>query len=203
MTRTVSASLASAPVMSKSRSISREVVVEKEEAQAPVAAPPPLAQIPIVSFAAVTATANPASEVPSTIVPDHGLNSGLWDWTAHVKFKHFELNGSFSVIFFLGPVPEDHTTWETAPNTIGVRSAFVNRSAARCGNCVARSDMLEEGCVPLDDGIIKHSGLTHLGPETVVPYLTENLNWRVVMVSHSWLAHLTVRTILTSSIGQR
>lgn len=152
--------------------MTKEVVVDNQKVQVPVS-------VPSDSFTAAGALGAGQGPTPT----NEALDTNFWEWTAHLTFKHFELGSSFYVLFFLGAVPEDQNTWETAPNTIGSKFAFVNNSAAHCANCVARLEGLEEGCVPLDDGITKHSGLTHLTPGDVIPYLAENLNWRVIMVS--------------------
>lgn len=121
---------------------------------------------------------------PGHIVPP---NHGLYDWTARVEFKKYELATSFSVLVFLGTVPEDPNDWLVSPNFVGAHHAFVNSKASACANCRSQSDIIEEGFVHLNRAIAKHSGLESLNPDTVVPYLTKELHWRVLKVLLSLL----------------
>ncbi|KAF9005142.1 hypothetical protein BDQ17DRAFT_1325298 [Cyathus striatus] len=84
----------------------------------------------------------------------------IWEWTALIEFKEFDLRCSFSVLLFLGEVPENPDEWLIAPNYIGSHSAFVNRF------------------VPLNNAIAEYSRLDSFEPEVVEPYLKE-LKWRV------------------------
>jgi tyrosinase len=61
----------------------------------------------------------------------------------------------------------------------------VNSAAGHCANCRNNAELVEEGFIHLDEGIIKHSGLTHLDPNVIEPYLTRNLHWRVQKVDGS------------------
>jgi len=111
----------------------------------------------------------------SSAPPDRGL----WEWTARVEFKKYELGSSFSVLIFLGSVPENPREWRISPNYVGGHHAFVNSVANRCGNCNNQRDLVTEGFVHLNNAIAKHSGLGSLDPSVVEPYLTHNLHWRV------------------------
>ena len=102
----------------------------------------------------------------------------FWDWTARVEFKQHELGTSFSVLIFLGQVPENPREWRVSPNFVGAHHAFVHRAAANRN----QQDLVVEGFVHLNQGIAKHSGLASLEPSVVEPYLTNNLNWRVQKV---------------------
>jgi tyrosinase len=115
----------------------------------------------------------------SSAPPDRGL----WEWTARVEFKKYELGSSFSVFIFLGPVPENPREWRTSPNYVGGHHAFVNSVANRCDNCTNQRDLVTEGFVHLNNAIAKHSGLGSLDPSVVEPYLTHNLHWRVQKTS--------------------
>jgi len=106
----------------------------------------------------------------------------MWDWSAKIHFKKYELGSSFSVLIFLGQVPEDPEEWVTSPNYVGAHYAFVNRSAARCANCTNQIDIIDEGFVHLNPAIAEHSGLGSFEPEVVHPYLEKELHWRVQKV---------------------
>jgi tyrosinase len=109
-------------------------------------------------------------------------NRGLYDWTARIECKKFELSSSYSVLIFLGDVPADVKDWQVSPNYVGSHYAFVNSAAEECANCRDQADLIVEGFVHLNQAIVKHSGLHSLEPDSVVPYLSKNLHWRVLKV---------------------
>lgn len=158
------------------------------EAVAPAAAAAPEAEVanqkPFAAFAERSVPRgvphhNPASSHHAVAAP----NCGLYDWTARVEFKKYELGTSFSVVIFLGSVPEDTDEWLVSDNFVGAHHAFVNSAAGHCANCRNSSNIVEEGFVHLDKALVDLSGLHSLNPDEVVPYLTENLQWRVLKVS--------------------
>jgi len=113
--------------------------------------------------------------------PEHGKEGSkvLYDWTVRIHFKKYELGGSFAVLIFLGQVPDDPSQWRTAPTFVGSHHAFVNSAASQCDNCREQADLVNEGFVHLNSAIAERSGLSSLDPNVVVPYLKENLHWRV------------------------
>ena len=116
--------------------------------------------------------------------PHHGPpNHGLYEWTARIECKKFELSSSYSVLIFLGQVPDDPKEWQVSPNLVGSHYAFVNSAAEECENCRNKADLVIEGFVHLNHGIVSHSGLHSLEPNVVAPYLTNNLHWRVLKVN--------------------
>jgi len=136
------------------------------------AAPSPAAPSP----AAPSPAQHVLSPHPTSGRPDHGL----YDWTARIEFKKYELQGSFSVLVFLGPVPENPQVWRISPNYVGAVHAFVNSVPERCANCVNQADIVLEGFVHLNHAIARLSGLTSLDPNVIVPYLTKALQWKVL-----------------------
>ena len=109
-------------------------------------------------------------------------NYGVFDWTARVEFKKYELGTSFSVLIFLGQVPENPQEWRISHNYVGGHHAFVNSAANSCANCRNQQELVIEGFVHLNQAIVKHSGLGSLDPNVVEPYLTKNLHWKVQKV---------------------
>ena len=108
--------------------------------------------------------------------PSMPPNRVPWEWTARIEFQKYELGTSFSVLTFLGPVPDNPRELKTSPNYVGGVHAYVaNRS---------QGDLtVQEGFVHLNHGIFKHLGqTTSLEPNVIVPYLTKNLEWRVQKV---------------------
>jgi len=109
-------------------------------------------------------------------------NRGLYEWTARIECKTFELFSSYSVLIFLGHVPDDPEEWQVSPNYVGSHFAFVN--SAGCEDRQDKPDIVTEGFVHLNQAIVRHSGLKSLEPDAVVPYLTKNLHWRVLKVKY-------------------
>lgn len=50
----------------------------------------------------------------------------LWEWSARVHVKKYEIGGSFKVLFFLGSVPSDPGEWSSAAHFVGAFHGFVN-----------------------------------------------------------------------------
>jgi len=109
----------------------------------------------------------------------------LYDWTARIHFKQYELGGSFAVLIFLGAVPEDPSQWRTCRTFVGSHHAFVNSAASQCDNCRGQADVVAEGFVHLTSAIAERSGLSSYEPGVVAPYLKENLHWRVQAVDRT------------------
>ncbi|KAJ7088141.1 photo-regulated tyrosinase [Mycena epipterygia] len=112
-------------------------------------------------------------------VPHNADERTILDWTARIQVKKYEVGGSFSVLIFLGAVPDDPAEWRTSPNFVGAHHVFANSVPDRCANCRTHRDAEVEGFVHLDEDIAEHSGLGSLEPDVVEPYLTHNLHWRV------------------------
>ena len=136
-------------------------------------------------------TTNPCAsagyEDSTHVAPSVGHQAGnpsysTYEWTVRACFKKYELGTSFSVIFFLGAVPEDPDEWQVCDNFVGAVHAFVSSTAVYSANRTQRPDSEMEGFVHLNEGIAKHSNLSSFDPDVVVPYLTHNLHWRVQKV---------------------
>ena len=119
----------------------------------------------------------PHKKVSAT--PDRGQ---IWDWTARVEFKKYELGTSFSVLIFLSQVPENSREWRVSPYFVGGHHAFVNSTPSKCANCSNQRNIVVEGFVHLNYAIAQRSELGSLEPNVVEPYLTDNLYWRVQKV---------------------
>ncbi|KAI0770097.1 photo-regulated tyrosinase [Fomes fomentarius] len=120
----------------------------------------------------------------SVTIADEGSGSsgGIWDWTARIHVKKYAVGSSFSVLLFLGEVPENPADWRTSPHYAGAHHAFVNSAPQRCANCRRQQELVIEGFVHLNEAIAAHSGLGTFDPDAVQPYLQENLHWRVLKV---------------------
>ncbi len=138
--------------------------------------------------AAEGAQAVAAQSVPPShgAPPTHGAPNVIYDWTARVHARKFELGHSYSVLIFLGEVPGDEEHWRTCPSFIGAHCAFVNGHSDQCANCREQSELVAEGFVHLNEAIAKYSGLSSYEPSVVTPYLKKNLHWRVQSVRSSF-----------------
>jgi tyrosinase len=106
----------------------------------------------------------------------------ITEWTVRVHCKQFELGGSFSILFFIGHVPEDPSEWHVSPTLAGTFDAIVNNTPEECANCRNQEDMTIAGYVHLNSRILRHYDQAMLHPEYVVPRLTSDLSWRVLKV---------------------
>ncbi|VDC02340.1 unnamed protein product [Peniophora sp. CBMAI 1063] len=108
---------------------------------------------------------------------------GIIDWTAHVRVKKFELGGSFAILFSLGKredIPEDLDALRASPSFVGGHHVFANASAEQCANCREQSELVVEGYVHLNLAIARlASSLGSFDPQVIVPYLKDNLQWRI------------------------
>ena len=106
------------------------------------------------------------------------------DWSTRINVKKYELSGSFTVLIFIGEVPEDPSQWCTSPSFVGSHYAFVNGVAAQCDNCrsQAQADLVIEGYVHLTSTLAGKPDITSYEPGEVIPYLKDNLNWRIQAV---------------------
>jgi len=124
-------------------------------------------------------------ELPTTAAENDKEGPKFYDWTVRIHFKKYEVGGSFAVLIFLGEVPEDPSQWHAASTFVGAHYAFVNGAASQCDNCRKQADLVVEGFVHLSSTIAERSGLSSFDPTVVVPYLKENLQWRVQAVDRT------------------
>jgi len=109
----------------------------------------------------------------------------IHDYATRIHFKKYELGGSFAVLIFLGEVPDDPSQWRTSPSFVGAHAAYVYGGASQYGNRSDKADSYSEGFVHLNPAIAKRSGLPSFEPSDVLPYLKENLDWRVQAANRS------------------
>jgi len=146
--------------------------VAAESITAERSAPAPRQQ---VMAAVQTIPAESTRQVP---LEAGSTNNQLYDWTCRIECKKHELSTSFAVLIFLGDVPDDPSEWRSSPSYVGAHYAFVNSNVEECENCRSQGDLVIEGFVHLNSAIIARSG-PDLKPETVEPYLAQNLKWRI------------------------
>ncbi|SJL09926.1 related to Tyrosinase [Armillaria ostoyae] len=150
------------------------------------------AQATGISESTVSAIAPPAGGDASVSVSVRSIDSAsipalnsVVDWTARIQVKQYALGGSFSVLIFLGEVPENPRSWRSSPSFVGAHHAFVNSAADQCENCRNQADLVIEGFVHLNTAIAQRSGLGSFEPAVVEPYLKRELSWRVQKVDRT------------------
>lgn len=100
------------------------------------------------------------------------------EWSVRVRTSKFALGGSYSVLVFLGDVPEDPSAWFKSTSYAGAHYVFSSGGGSGEG-----SDTLTQGFVSLDTSLAARSDLDPNNPKVVVPYLVNNVHWRVQKVS--------------------
>lgn len=81
---------------------------------------------------------------------------------------------SFYIHFFLGEVPQATETWGYAPNLIASHAVLLPRSTAN-----SSEEYISYGQIPLTTALLRSPSVADLKPECVVPFLTEQLKWRI------------------------
>lgn len=133
-----------------------------------------------------------ASDPAAALIPN---------WTVRIRFNQYEIGGSFSVMLFLLDIPTRPEDYHTSSNYAGAFHAFVNDAAAECTNCQNQAEAGVEGFVHIDNTILDAFKRLEQSPDTtqldptqlakkldpsaVVPFLKENLHWRILKVSFS------------------
>ncbi|KAF2740941.1 Di-copper centre-containing protein [Polyplosphaeria fusca] len=109
------------------------------------------------------------------------------EWLVNAKALKHSHGGQYEVHFFLGPVQEDNISlWPLSPNYVASFVPFGQDSDTPCEKCQQdQADELEvTSQIPLT-GALMERYLVHmvetLEERHVVPFLTENLHWRVVL----------------------
>ncbi|PNH54179.1 hypothetical protein VD0002_g2154 [Verticillium dahliae] len=111
-------------------------------------------------------------------VPPLELERGAYtEWLANVRVINGALNGSFSVLFFLGSVPQDVVSWKASSNLVGTMGVFaMPRMGSGSGNHIS-------GTVPLTKALLRaidQGFLGQLDQAEVTKYLQDNLQFRIV-----------------------
>ena len=157
-------------------------MISTDEASSKAAAPVP-APAPAPASAAQAPAA--ASNVPAASVaianPSSNEESNLVDWRVRVLTPKHKLGGTYSILIFLGPVPEEASEWRGAETLVGSVEVFATIRVDRCANCRGHTDLIIEGTVYLNQALAR-SPLQNYDPQVVAPYLKENLHWRVTKV---------------------
>ena len=105
--------------------------------------------------------------------PSSGQSS--FDWTVRIQSSVGALNSSYTVLLFIGPIPEDAGDYHVSSSYVGSHSVWTS--------ALMHDDAaVAESFVHLNDALSQRSGLSSTDPEVVEPFLTQNIGWRVVKV---------------------
>jgi len=144
-------------------------------------------------------------QTASSAMPAGSPSNYHLEWSARVRCDKYELGDSFSVIFFVVTVPHNPAEWTSSPYYVGSFHVFGGEGPS---DNRSQPDYNIQGFVHLDDGLIKHSGQRTLEPDVVVPFLTDNLHWRVqktdgTVVELSTMEVMVLATPVTLPPGAR
>ena len=121
------------------------------------------------------------------------------EWLTNIRAEKHTLDGNYTVHVFLGPPTEENTAlWPLAPNHVGTFAPLGQPGDTGCDKCQKdqRDSLQVTGQIPLTLALIERylAGIIeNLSEEFVIPYLTENLHWRVVQVIFPHLSNKTVQ----------
>ena len=131
----------------------------------------------------------PSKPVLRDLAPD---NKYL-EWLTNIQAEKHTLDGAFTIHLFLGPPHEENTAlWPSAPHHVGSFAPLGQPSDTACEKCQEdqRDHTQITGQIPLTIALIERylAGIIDdLSEQSVVPYLTKNLHWRVTQVNSSLL----------------
>lgn len=120
---------------------------------------------------------------------DLAPNDEYLEWLFNVKAERHAQGGKYSVHLFLDAVEEENIAlWPMSPHYVGSFAPFGQAADTMCENCKDQQDAHLEitGQIPLTIALVERylaQLIPNLSVETVVPYLTRNLHWRVEIVS--------------------
>ena len=101
------------------------------------------------------------------------------DYIVNVRTDKNALDGSYQIYVFCGDVPEDRNEWAGSDTLVGIQAITSMKQGYQMGPAIVA------GTIPLTKYLEKHvvlNALAGLSEDLVIPYLTDNLTWRVIGV---------------------
>ncbi len=140
-------------------------------------------------------------------VEDLAPQNKYLEWITNLKAKKHALGETFNVHVFLGQITQENSVlWYADENHVGAFTVLGQPLETGCEKC--RSDQADNlqvtAQIPLTVALAeryladKIAGLT---PDAVIPYLQENLHWRVSMVR--FRPNIISGTMITDSVAPR
>jgi tyrosinase len=139
----------------------------------------------------------------SNIVADIGSYLGVSsprEYIVNVRTDKNALGGSYFIYVFVGDVPKDSAKWATSDSLVGIQAITSMVQGSLMGPAIVA------GTIPLTRFLEKHvvlKLLSGLDEDLVVPYLTDNLIWKVLDVSTSNRVNSTLLNILDSQTTKK
>ena len=123
------------------------------------------------------ATGTGYSSVPTIDPAFIAPNGSVYQYQCNIETPRYAFNGSYIVYVFDGkPSSNDTSTWLADDSCIG-------QIGILAGGDMANMDILSSGSVPVTrhlQKMYKAGKLSGMSEDIVVPYMTENLNWKIV-----------------------
>ena len=164
---------------------------------------------------AVTDALGPVGDIAEDVAADaqdivNDINGYLGiisprDYLVNVRTDKNALDGSYQIFVFCGDVPEDRAEWAKSDTLVGIQAITSMKQGYQMGPAIVA------GTIPLTKYLEKHvvlNALAGLSEDLVVPYLTDNLTWRVIGVRNLPLhnpmhsTNMTHRAAATKSLSQ-
>ncbi|KAK6385189.1 hypothetical protein LTR65_009590 [Meristemomyces frigidus] len=130
----------------------------------------------------------PGAANPDGTAPEEVVDGKHREYLANIVSQKFALNGSFAVYVLMGEFEDTPLAWPLSPALVGTHAVFAALSgmdAASDPQFRRRRDgspIQVTGTMPLTSMLlakVEAGELPCMDPETVVPYLTDNLHWRI------------------------
>ncbi len=108
------------------------------------------------------------------------------EWIVNVRAVKHVLGQTYRLLVFDGKISPDPKDWDVEYNCVGRVTVLGRASSTPCGKCQddAASDLQVTGTVPLTLALLQDNAAGHLqnlDSANVVPYLRDNLKYRVTL----------------------
>ncbi|KAK6503306.1 hypothetical protein TWF481_008331 [Arthrobotrys musiformis] len=126
-------------------------------------------------------------------------NGKYHEWSANIRLNKRQTAGTYLINIFIGN-PTNGVEWTSDPNFVG--SYYLLTKNGTCNDC--SENALVTGSVPLTHMLIdcaRGGKLKDLSPESVIPYLRRNLNWRVQLPGNNGGGYINPRDIRSLKIS--
>jgi tyrosinase len=130
-------------------------------------------------------TPKPIGPIPASLA--HLAPGGKYtEWIVNVRAQKHGIGQSFRVLVFLGDINPDPKSWDLEYNCVGRVSVLGRSPETQCGKCKTdnANGLIVSGTVPLTSALLQDivGGRVHsLNAADVVPYLRDNLKWKVTL----------------------
>ncbi|KAI7302472.1 Di-copper centre-containing protein [Hortaea werneckii] len=150
-----------------------------------------------------------AAKVNMAVAPEEVVDGKHRQYLANIQSQKFALNGSYAIYLFMGDFRDDPASWAKEPNLVGTHAVFATLSGADASKSQRTRTKRDgtpiqvTGSIPLTSMLlakVETGELSCLDPDTVTPYLRDNLEWRISMfddnqIKPEELADLTVSVV--------